>query len=433
MDEMHAEAGVPGDRPLKLAQLNDLISRHAPVIYFHPDEAYFPSSFEWYLARAVLINGHDHSVIARHPAPHELPTGPADPTDPDRYWLTFDRDLAGPALEPHQAAPGDPRRGDPAHAKAYVRAVHHPDLGATDLQFWMFYPYDGPGLARLRPVELGAMRCDHLLSLWPGGMHEADWELAVVRIDHATFQPSAVFTSQHKGGDAHLGGAALARLEREDGRIRLYSSLYGHATYAHAEERKLFYAWKPILLIGMEFGLVDQTRPGRSWNLGDPQNHVLISTSWHDPAVTEPSWLQFPWRWGALDKAGGRFTRRFVDALKALLEGHMATSVLVLHVLTLGLSALLFAFAALILGGKLGARLLGSAADNSGPLGPRWQEHKWSGNYGFAGPPAPVVWRSEGHPLARSFTGLTNLACRVPVRLLSAALGLIAAPFLPKA
>ncbi|MGB7655412.1 MAG: Vps62-related protein [Novosphingobium sp.] len=432
MDEMHAGAGVPGDRPLELYQLADLITRHAPLIYFHPEEAYFPSTFDWYLAQAVLIDGRDQSVVARHPAPQDLPTGPADPQEPDRYWLTLDRDLAGPALEPHQAPPSDPRRGNLAQAKAYVRAVHHPDIGATDLQFWMFYPYDGPGLARLRPVELGATRCDHLLSLWPGGMHEADWELAVVRIDHATLQPSAVFTSQHKDGDAHLGPQALARLEREQGRIRLYSSLYGHATYAHAEERKLFYTWKPVLLIGMELGLVDQTRPGQSWNLGDPQNHELISTSWHDPALPEPSWLQFSGRWGALDKAGGRFTRRFVDALKALLEGHMATSVLVLHVLTLGLSALLFAFAALILGGKLGTRLLGSAADNSGPLGPRWQAHKWNGTYGFTGPPAAREWRSDGHPLARSFTGLTNLACRVPVKLVSAALGLIALPFLPK-
>lgn len=432
MGEQHSEVGVNGGQPLELGLLNQLILRHAPMIYFHPDETYFPSTFEWYLAQAVLIDGHDHTVIARHPLAHELPSGPADPNDPDRYWLTLDRDLAGPALEPHQAPPSDPRRGNPAQAKAYVRAVHHPDLGATDLQFWMFYPYDGPGLARLRPVELGATRCDHLLSLWPGGMHEADWELAVVRIDHATLQPSGLFTSQHKGGDMHLGPQAMERLEREGGRIRLYSSLYGHATYAHAEERKLFYAWKPMLLIGLELGLIDQTRPGTKWNLGDPNNHVLISTSWHDPAVQEPGWLQYAWRWGALDKAGGRFTRRFVDALKALFEGHMATSVLLLHVMTLGLSALLFAFAALILGGKLGTRLLGSAADNSGPLGPCWQEHKWNGNYAFTEPPPPLAWRSEGHPLVRSFTGLTNLVCRVPVRLVSVALGILAFPFLPE-
>ena len=43
----------------------------------------------------------------------------------------------------------------------------------------------------------------------------------------------------------------MRRLEREsDGRIRLYASLYGHATYAHAEERALFYKWRPLAISG---------------------------------------------------------------------------------------------------------------------------------------------------------------------------------------
>ena len=424
---------LAADRPLSLAQIAELIRRHAPIIYFHPEEAYFPSSIEWYLARAVLVDAADGAFVLRHPVPADLPPGPLDPAVPDAFWLSFDPELAGPAIEPHLAPADDPRRGNLASASAYVRAVHHPDQGATDLQFWMFYPYDGPGLARLRPVELGSTRADHLLNLWPGGMHEADWELAVVRIDHATLEPSAVFTSQHKDGDCHAGAEAMGKLERDDtGRIRLYSSLYGHATYAHAEERKLFYAWKRLAICGFELALVDQTRPGRSWNLGDPGNHLLVSTSWNDPELPEPGWQQFPWRWGARDPAGGRFTRRFVDALKSLLEGKMATTVLLLHVVTLGLSAIAFAFAAVILGGKLGTRLLGSAADNSGPVGPRWQPHKWNGDYGFAGPPPPVVWRAEGHPLARHLTGLSNIVCYLPVRLVSALFALVALPFLPK-
>lgn len=426
--------GHAADRPLSLVQIAALIARHAPIVYFHPDEAYFPASIEWYLARAVLVDAADGSVVLRRPAPADLPAGPLDPASPDPFWLTLDPEIAGPAIEPHLAPADDPRRGNLDSARAYVRAVHHPDLGATDLQFWMFYPYDGPGLARLRPVELGAMRADHLLNLWPGGMHEADWELAAIRIDHATLEPCAVFTSQHKDGDCHAGAEAMRKLERDEtGRIRLYSSLYGHATYAHAEERKLFYTWKPLAICGIELALIDQTRPGRAWNLGHPEHHLLISTSWNDPALPEPGWLQFPWRWGARDPAGGRFTRRFVDALKALLEGRMATTVLLLHILTLGLSALAFAFAAVILGGKLGTRLLGSAADNSGPVGPRWQPGKWNGTYGFAGPPPPIAWRAEGHPVARHLTGLSNSVCYLPVRLVSALFGLVALPFLPEA
>ena len=110
----------------------------------------------------------------------------------------------------------------------------------------------------------------------------------------------------------------------------------------------------------------------------------------------------------------------------------MATTVLLLHILTLGLSALAFAFAAVILGGKLGTRLLGSAADNSGPAGPSWQAHKWSGDYGFAGPPPPIAWRGEGHPAVRHLTGLSNILCYLPVRVVSALFGLVALPFLPK-
>ena len=434
MGERSDHAAQPGDQPLGLDLLRDQIRRHAPMVYFHPQEIYFPSTIEWYLAHARLVDGRDGTVLLTSPGADQLPAGPFDPADPDCFWLTLDPELAGPAIEPQHAPLEDPRRGDLDKACAYVRAVHHPELGATDLQFWMFYPFDGPGLARIRPVELGATRADRVLDLWPGGMHEADWELAVVRIDHATLEPAAFFGSQHKGGDAHLGPDAFDELEREaNGQIRVYSSLYGHASYAHAEERKLVYLWKGSSAVGLELGLIDQTRSGLRWNLADPANHTLISTSWNDPRVAEPSWLQFPWRWGARDPEGGRFTRQFVDGVKALFEGRTATTVLLIHLLTLGLSAVLFAFAAIILGSKIGTRLLGSAADNSGPVGPRWQPHKWNGQYGFGPPPEPIEWRPDGHPVAHGLSGLTNLVCLGPVKLVSLLLGLLALPFLPRA
>lgn len=438
-DQNKAQAGAApaprwaGNEPLSNGQLHDLITRHAPVIHFHPEEAFFPSSIEWYLARAKLIHAATGQTLNWHPSPAQLPTDPPDPAKPERLWLTLDENLAGPPLEPHLAPQDDPRRGDPDHAPAYVRAVHLPELGVTDLQFWMFYPFDGPGLARVRPAELGAIRTDQVLSLWPGGMHEADWELAVVRIDHATLEPSGVILSQHRDGDVLLGHEALAGLERDaEGRIQLYSSLYGHATYAHVHERKLFYLWRPIVHIGIELGLVDQIAPGRTWNLGDPLNHMLISTSWGDPVVREPSWLRFPYRWGAYAPKGGRFSRQLVDAVKALIEGRMATTVFLLHLVTLGLSAILFALAPLLLGGGAGARLLGNAADNSGPVGPRWQPHKWNGDYGFSGPPKPIEWRKNGPAWAQRITAFSNALFHPPLRLVSALMGLIAAPFLPK-
>ena len=423
----------PGAEPLSLALLRTLISRHAPVIRFHPGEPYFPANVDWYLARALLIDGRSGEVIKRHPLPGDLPQGPAAPEQLLRYWLTLDPALVGPALEPELAPENNPRRGDLNVAKSYVRALHDPAAGHTDLQFWMFYPYDGPGLIRLRPRFVGGLRTDATISLWPGGMHEADWELAVVRIDHGTLQPSGVLLSQHQGGDVHLGAAALGELEREpSGQIRLYASRYGHASYAHPQERKLVYFSRTLALAGLELGLIDQVAAGRSWNLADPAHHDLISTSWSDPAVIEPVWLGYAWRWGAYEPAVGRFRRKLVDDLRALLESHMAPPVLLLHLLTLGLSAALLALAPRLLGGTIGARLLGHVADNSGPFGPQCQEHKWTGAYGFTGPPAPQAWLADGPPLARRAGGLLNAVCRPPVRLLGMLLGAICAPLLPK-
>ena len=421
----------PAELPFVADLLRQIIERHAPVIRFHPDEPYFPSSVEWYLARSLLIDGATGAVVARHPAATDLPRGPAAPDQLQRYWLTLDPALAGPALEPELAPPDDPRRGDLAAAPAYVRALHDPAKGHTDLQFWMFYPYDGPGLARLRPRFLGALRTDQTLNLWPAGMHEADWELAVVRIDHATLQPVAAFLSQHQNGDQHVGKEAVAALEREpDGRIRLHASLFGHASYAHPQDRKLVYFKRSLGLVGIELALIDRVEPGAAWDLS--QNHQVISTSWQDPQFPPAPWLDYAWRWGAYDPNGGRFRRKLVDAMGGLLEGHLSPPVLVLHILTLGLTAVLLALAPRLLGGPLGAKLLGHTADNSGPFGPSCHDDKWSGAYGFAGPPPATEWLGSGTTLAQRIGGALNTVCHPPVRVLGALLRFVCAPLLPK-
>ncbi len=421
----------PAELPLTAALLRQIIERHAPVIRFHPDEPYFPSSVEWYLARSLLIDGATGAVVARHPAATDLPKGPAATDQLQRYWLTLDPALAGPALEPELAPPDDPRRGDLAGAPAYVRALHDPAKGHTDLQFWMFYPYDGPGLARVRPRFLGALRTDQTLSLWPAGMHEADWELAVIRIDHATLQPVAAFLSQHQNGDQHVGKEAVAALEREpDGRIRLHASLFGHASYAHPQDRKLVYFKRSLGLVGIELALIDRVEPGAAWDLS--QNHQVISTSRHDPQFPPAPWLDYAWRWGAYDPNGGRFRRKLVDAMGGLLEGHLSPPVLVLHILTLGLTAVLLALAPRLLGGPLGAKLLGHTADNSGPFGPSCHDDKWSGAYGFAGPPPATEWLGSGTTLAQRIGGALNTVCHPPVRVLGALLRFVCAPLLPK-
>ncbi|MCX6833795.1 MAG: Vps62-related protein, partial [candidate division Zixibacteria bacterium] len=39
-----------------LVELDRLTRRFAPLVRFHPDEAFFPSSVEWYLGRVALLH-----------------------------------------------------------------------------------------------------------------------------------------------------------------------------------------------------------------------------------------------------------------------------------------------------------------------------------------------------------------------------------------
>ena len=97
------DSSWPAGQPFTADLLHRVIARHAPVVRFHPEEPYFPASVEWYLARCLLIDGTNGAVLARHPQASDLPQGPTTSDQLQRYWLTLDRDLAGPALEPELA------------------------------------------------------------------------------------------------------------------------------------------------------------------------------------------------------------------------------------------------------------------------------------------------------------------------------------------
>ena len=54
-------------RAMPVSLLKQIIERHAPIIHFHPEEVYFPSTIDWYLARALLVDQSTGAVILKHP------------------------------------------------------------------------------------------------------------------------------------------------------------------------------------------------------------------------------------------------------------------------------------------------------------------------------------------------------------------------------
>ncbi len=430
LDDNTLAQPYPGNAPLPNAALHQLIARYAPSIHFHPGEVFFPSSVEWYLARAQLTE-RATAIVVQHPAAADLPAIEPDPANPEQYWLGLDPAGADPSAAPDAMPSDDWRRGALDGAKAYVRAVHDTAHGHTDLQFWLFYPFDGPGVARVRLFEAGGLRGSDDVSLWPIGIHQADWEMSAIRIDHATQAPSAVFLSQHYGGDSYIGVDALSALEREDdGRFRFYAARNSHATYAAPQIRPLYYKQISLGVAAVEFALIDEIAGGGLMiAMNQPERHMLVSTSWHDSEVPEPAWLRFAFRWGRYDPEGGVLRSDLVRQLTRLLDRRATALAGLIIIITMGLFALAEAFLPRLLKGKLGQGIVGKNQDTSGPVGPSHQPAKWNGAYAFPGPPPPTQWRSDGAAWQRNLANLADAIARPLVWLASSIARLIAAAF----
>ena len=193
--------------PLSAQQLQEVIARCGPVVRFFPKEKYKISTIEYFLENSKL---HDdqHPGEVTQPNKNDLPVGPRDG---DRFWL-----------ELNPAAEG----GNPADAHAYLHASWSSGLDFTDLQFWFFYAYNGPGTG-----HIGYLIHSADFDLKPLGAHFGDWECTMVRIDNATRKPISVWLSQHKNGE-FFGPKKMGAFNRVGDQIIVYSSYNGHAMYS---------------------------------------------------------------------------------------------------------------------------------------------------------------------------------------------------------
>ena len=125
--------------------------------------------------------------------------------------------------------------GDLTGAKTYVHLNHFKDQGVTDIQYWMFYGFNGPGTVDLNasicpvdPTQLDAL-----------GTHYSDWEVVHVRVNDQTLervQPCTggattgcgdvtYFLSGHGDHEAMPHDVTMSSGEH----ALLYSSKNGHA------------------------------------------------------------------------------------------------------------------------------------------------------------------------------------------------------------
>ncbi|CAI0451120.1 unnamed protein product [Linum tenue] len=253
-----------------LTQVEELFKTYAPWISLHPDEEFLPSTVDWFFANGSLLyeKGKEYNPTPIDPTGSNLPQGGSND---GVYWLDL----------PVESSDKDRmKRGQLAGVKVYLHAK--PTLGATftDIAVWVFYPFNGPGRAKvefIKNVKLGRL-----------GEHVGDWEHVTLRISNFNGLLQSVYFSQHSAG-SWVGSADLEY--RGGSRPVAYSSLHGHAMYP-----------RPGLVLlgggGGSIGIRDDTAEGGAV-VDTAAGFVVVAAEYLGKgAVVEPMWLNYMREWG---------------------------------------------------------------------------------------------------------------------------------------
>ena len=236
----------------------ELLARHAPILVLHPAERFQPVPVDGFLADADLQR---KTPTGWEKIDAPLPAGGAD--------LQLDQRLCR-AIEGMAAAPCY-AQAEAAHAAAPI--VYGTVLRSktrTDLQYWLWYPYN-----------------DYSPTL-PAGevwqVHEGDWESVSVILDEKA-KPLLVGLSKHCAGTRR----DWPDVSRRGSRPIVYVALGSHANYfGVGTHRHSPSCWPPELRdIVRSLKLVDHTGAGRKL-----RPRLVPVTS------TRPSWMRFAGLWG---------------------------------------------------------------------------------------------------------------------------------------
>ncbi|XP_059626098.1 hypothetical protein At1g04090-like [Cornus florida] len=250
-----------------LDQIHALIRHYGPTVYFHPDEAYFPSPVSWFFKNgAILCKKNELVGEAIDPEGSNLPVGG---TNDGEYWIDM---------------PSDDRResvmqGNLENAKLYIHVK--PALGGTftDIVMWVFCPFNGPAT-----LKIGIMN----LALSKIGQHVCDWEHFTLRVSNFTGELWSIYFSQHSGGQ-WVDAFDLEFIEGN--KTIVYSSKSGHASFPHPGS---------YLQGSKKLGIGVRNDAARSDYYMDSsiQYEIIAAEYLGDGVVSEPCWLQYMREWG---------------------------------------------------------------------------------------------------------------------------------------
>ncbi|EXB80390.1 hypothetical protein L484_010959 [Morus notabilis] len=263
-----------------LPQIEAIFRAYAPIVYFHPDEKYLPSSVTWYFDNGALLykRGEESNPTPVEPTGSNLPQGGSNDGE---YWLDLPKDKN----EKEKV-----KRGDLDSVQAYLQAK--PMFGSTftDIAVWFFYPFNGPARAKVGAITVG---------LGNIGEHIGDWEHITLRVSNFSGELRKLYLSQHSTGE-WVEASGLEFYENNGGgdsvgggkRPVTYASLNGHAMYA-----------KPgVVMQGTDaIGVRNDTAKSNIVMDTGANFEVVAAEYLAAGAVVEPAWVNYLWKWGPGD------------------------------------------------------------------------------------------------------------------------------------
>ena len=290
--------------PLDLVQLQALIGLYGPILYLHQDEQYLNTSIEDFLQHSTLVDTKTGKEV-NSPSPDSLPQR----GDDSQYHLRLKQ---------------EGRRGDFGAAKAYVRAFWQPGMPYTDIQFWIFSAYNGPGALHVNGLVFDSIVHSGDINLYPLGEHDGDWETCMIRVDNLTRKPIAIWLSQHSKGQFFMGDQIVREFKFEGSQPVIYSSLNGHAIFSNPGSNPSEYRKIGGIPAGVDFFIRNDTSTGSARRKLDcSKQYQIVSVDWLD-AVSTPKWVTYPFRWGAQGQTSQLRPAAIADIVRAAAGASLA-------------------------------------------------------------------------------------------------------------
>ena len=252
------ETGIDCGGSCPNACTESLLEKYAPVLYFHPDEQFFPTTIDAMLNESDLKK--DNLIF--DDLIDEMPVAESSLSlsDVNNYYYLDMRNASG-GFKPLGTVPNSVRFNKYLN-NVYGR-ITKPDNKHIVLQYWFFYSYNN----------------------WENG-HEGDWEMIQIILNKTTEEPIIASYSIHLGGQKHDWNDIL----KNETHPKVFITKGGHGNWANPGNNSFGFGIFNIELLCPLF--IDET---------SDDGKILSSKDYSLIEINDnTSWVGFKGKWGEI-------------------------------------------------------------------------------------------------------------------------------------